>query len=175
MQCFCVNWISCIFYVYVVRGRYLPLAGPSALSSLSNHTLLLGKSGEAEARLAIDADGEVYYGPGGNEPFAGHCSFTSMCKAADAAESASWHVTTRNWDPPKLSPGGRSAMLVENVPTVRRGTVCHASHDRMPLDVFMVLAATAGDHAIKVFLKNEDEAIDVDVPEGTLKIACLVE
>ena len=39
----------------------------------------------------------------------------------------------------------------------------------------MVLAATAGDHAIKVFLKNEDEAIDVDVPEGTLKIACLVE
>jgi hypothetical protein len=36
------------------------------------------------------------------------------------------------------------------------------------------LAATAGDHAIKVFLKNEDEAIDVDVPEGKLKIACLV-
>ena len=55
------------------------------------------------------------------------------------------------------------------------GTVCHASHDRMPLDVFMVLAATAGDHAIKVFLKNEDEAIDVDVPEGKLKIACLVQ
>jgi hypothetical protein len=37
------------------------------------------------------------------------------------------------------------------------------------------LAATAGDHAIKVFLKNEDEAIDVDVAEGTLKIACLVQ
>ena len=138
-------------------STYLPLARPSTLSSLSNHTLLLGKSGETTARLAIDADGEVYYGPGGSKPFDGHCSFASMCKAADTAGSPTWHVTTRIWDPPKLSPGGRSAMLIESVPTARPGAVCHASHDRLALDAFVFLATTAGDHVVRVFLKNEEE------------------
>lgn len=46
------------------------------------HALLLGVSGEANARVAIQSDGSVHYGPGGNESFAGSCSFASMCKAA---------------------------------------------------------------------------------------------
>eukprot|EP01045_Picozoa_sp_COSAG04_P026753 COSAG04_NODE_3776_length_2539_cov_1.580738_3_plen_442_part_01 len=148
-------------------STYLPLAQPSALTGLSNHTLLLGMSGESTARIAIDADGTVSYGPGGEKPFTGSCSVAAMCKAADGPQ---WEIQTLAWDPPELSPGERSKLSIAS-PNLHRGAICHASHDGM-LEQFMVLAVTAGDGSARVFLKNEEEEA-VDLPMGTLRVACL--
>ena len=98
-------------------STYLPLAQPSALTGLSNHTLLLGMSGESTARIAIDADGTVSYGPGGEKPFTGSCSVAAMCKAADGPQ---WQVQTLPWDPPALSPGERSKLSIAS-PNLHRG------------------------------------------------------
>jgi hypothetical protein len=152
-------------------STYLPSRQPSALTGLTNHTLLLGKSGEHTARLSIDVDGHVHYGPGGDMPFTGGCSFDSMCKAATHAPTLE-EVQTREWDPPALPLGGRSKLRIVG-PRLRRGSICHASHDGISVDHFMVLVATAGDGIARVYLKNEEETA-VDVLVGALRIACLV-
>lgn len=154
-------------------STYLPLPHSSSLTGLTNHTLMLGKSGETTARLAIDGDGTVHYGPGGDQPFAGSCSFESICKAAsnNARPAALKDMQTLEWDPPALPPGGRATLPIVS-PGMTSSSICHASHTGISIDHFMVLAATAGDGAARVFLKNEEE-MTVDVPAGVLRIACL--
>eukprot|EP01051_Picozoa_sp_SAG22_P022648 SAG22_NODE_5505_length_1002_cov_1.530454_1_plen_267_part_00 len=137
------------------------------------HALLLGVSGEANARVAIQADGSVHYGDGSAAPFSGRCTFASMCQAADAhvEHAPGWRVTTQAWDPPSLDPGQRAVTTVAS-DAARRGDICHASHSLMPFDAAAFLSVTAGQGALKVWLKNEDDSA-VDVVGGTLRVACL--
>ena len=103
------------------------------------HALLLGVSGEANARVAIQSDGSVHYGPGGNESFSGSCTFASMCKAATRSQDVGtqyedalrWKQFLRTlWDPPSLRPGKRAVTRVQTR-GVRPGDICHASHDQV--------------------------------------------
>ena len=121
--------------------------------------------------LAIDADGSVHYGPGGETEFAGSCAFDSICKAADAPR---WQVQAQDWNPAELAPGGRTTLAI-SFQKLRRSSICHASHVGIPEDTFMILAVTAGEGVARVFLKNEEEETEVDVPAGTLSVACLID
>ena len=138
------------------------------VGSNTHHALLVGVSGDAHARLAIESTGDVLYGPGGERGFAGRCSFESMCRAANAPQ---WQVFEQHWDPPAL-PVGDHANVTVHVQGMVEGAVCHASHDAKH-DAFLAITAIARTGAVRIFVKNEDDFI-LDLGPGTLRVACML-
>ena len=132
----------------------------------SDHALLLGLSGETTARLAVDCDGSIKWGPGAG---------------ADFDSTLVRQITqTKHWDPPPVQAIGGSAMAQTTivVPGASPGDIVTAAHTAIGLDhaVQLVATAAAGEVGVRLVALpaggNDDTPTSplVDIPLGTLRV-----
>ena len=131
----------------------------------SDHGLLLGISGEKTARLAVDCDGSIKWGPGGS---------------ADFDSTLARQITrTKEWDPESIQAVGGPAIAQTTiaVPGASPGDVVVAAHSGIGLDHAVQLVATAVTDKVGVRLvalpagtHGDAASRPVDVPLGTLRV-----
>ena len=138
----------------------LQRANTSALSGESEHTLLMGVGGEANARYAMDANGVEMHGPGGDS------HFDSLVHPP--------RVVTVEWDPPPLSAMGVASQTL-TVSGVRAGALCSVSHEGTAVTSIagagtLLWSAQVSDvDQVTVVVLNASPLI-VDLPAGTMRL-----
>ena len=130
----------------------------SALSGQSEHTVLMGLAGEENARVAMDADGVVMHGPGGDSGF-------NIMLAPPV-------LATVAWDPPPIATL-RSATHVVRVVGARKGGLCTVSHEGVygveaAASLMLSAQVTAADE-VTVLALNAG-LVTVDLAAGALRV-----
>ena len=116
--------------------------------------MLLGESGEAYSRMAIETSGAIRWGDGASDSF-----HTTLRRVKSNATQ---------YDLPPLPVGGVVSVRVD-VAGAMPTDVVTASYSSLAFELIFVSARVAKEGVALVLFRNEDEKA-VDVPSGTLRV-----
>jgi hypothetical protein len=124
-------------------------------SDTGTHALLVGQSGEAGARLAVEGSGAMRFADGG---------------------ASGWHTTAAAqrsnatlWDPPPLSPGELASTDI-GLAGALPADIVTCTHEMLGEHAVFVSGRVASAGRVRVFMRN-DGGEAVDLPRGTLRVA----
>ena len=120
----------------------------------AGHGVLLGESGEAYSRMAIETSGAIRWGDGASDSF-----HTTLRRVKSNATQ---------YDLPPLPVGGVVSVRVD-VARAMSTDVVTASYSSLAFELIFVSVRVAKEGVALVLFRNEDEKA-VDVPSGTLRV-----
>ena len=126
------------------------------LSGHSDHALLGGVAGEANARWSLDADGVQQFGDGGD---AGFDTRLGRPRAQVIA-----------WDPPPMEAKGGSCSLNVTLDKAAVGDIVAVSHEGMGPGQLVLLSAHVGAAGVVTVVAMNAAAEAVDLPNATLRL-----
>ena len=126
------------------------------LSGHSDHALLGGVAGEANARWSLDADGVRQFGDGGD---AGFDTRLGRPRAQVIA-----------WDPPPMEARGGSCSLNVTLEKAAVGDLVQVSHEGMGAGQLVLLSAHVGAAGVVTVVAMNAAAEAVDLPNATLRL-----
>ena len=126
------------------------------LSGHSDHALLGGVAGEANARWSLDADGVRQFGDGGD---AGFDTRLGRPRAQVIA-----------WDPPPMEARGGSCSLNVTLDKAAVGDIVAVSHEGMGPGQLVLLSAHVGAAGVVTVVAMNAAAEAVDLPNATLRL-----